>query len=247
MKDSARRPSMAENARTLVESERVGTLCTQSIKHPGFPFGSNVPYGLDQHGSPIFLLSSLAVHSKNIRSDAKAALLVSKSGDNEDVLDRARISLIGEVTSIPDDEELQIQTDYLQRHPKSVQWIGFGDFAFYRLIPIDSYMVAGFGAMQWIDGEAYQSANPDPIASAALGVITHMNEDHEDSLRVLVKKFGQVEPLFVRMTAVDRYGFDVDVSTTEGEQSVRISFDEPIVDPQETRKKFVDMVKNAEE
>ena len=44
-------PSFAERARTLVYVGRVGSLSTLSRKQPGFPFGSVMPYGLDDHGA----------------------------------------------------------------------------------------------------------------------------------------------------------------------------------------------------
>lgn len=243
--EEARRSTMAEDARTLVATSSVGSLCTHSAKHPGFPYGSVVPYGVDDQGCPIFLLSSLAVHSKNLRANPKATLLVAEAGPEEGVLDRARLSVIGDVTEVPDDEQLKIQSDYLQRHPKSAQWIGFGDFTFYRLLPIDAYMVAGFGSMGWIDADEYRQAQPDPTAEMVAGVVAHMNEDHEDSLRILVRIHGKVEPLFVRMTDMDRYGFDVAVSTAEGDQMVRIPFPNPIQEPEDIRKIFVELVQAA--
>jgi heme oxygenase (biliverdin-IX-beta and delta-forming) len=54
-------PSFAERARTLVYLARIGSLSTVSRKQPGFPFGSVMPYGLDEHGRPIFLISTMAI------------------------------------------------------------------------------------------------------------------------------------------------------------------------------------------
>ena len=48
-------PSFAERARTLMTSGRIGTLSTLSRKQTGFPFGSLMPYGLDNEGRPSFL------------------------------------------------------------------------------------------------------------------------------------------------------------------------------------------------
>ena len=45
-------PTFAERARTLVYLGRVGSLSTLSRKQPGFPFGSVMPYGLDDHANP---------------------------------------------------------------------------------------------------------------------------------------------------------------------------------------------------
>jgi putative heme iron utilization protein len=42
----------------LVYLGRVGSLSTLSRKQPGFPFGSVMPYGLDDHANPIFLIAA---------------------------------------------------------------------------------------------------------------------------------------------------------------------------------------------
>jgi hypothetical protein len=47
-------PSFAERAYTLVYLGRIGSLSTLSREQPGFPFGSVMPYGLDERGRPIF-------------------------------------------------------------------------------------------------------------------------------------------------------------------------------------------------
>jgi putative heme iron utilization protein len=60
-------PTFAERARTLVYLGRIGSLSTLSRKQQGFPFGSVMPYGLDNQGRPIFLISTMAMHTQNLR------------------------------------------------------------------------------------------------------------------------------------------------------------------------------------
>src|SRR6202158_6097677 len=72
-------PSFSERARTLVHLGRIGSLSTVSRKQPGFPFGSVMPYGLDERGRPIFLISTMAMHTQNLLADARASLLVTQS------------------------------------------------------------------------------------------------------------------------------------------------------------------------
>src|SRR5712671_2651411 len=83
-------PTFAERARTLVYLGRIGSLSTLSRKQPGFPFGSVMPYGLDERGRPIFLISTMAMHTQNIQGDPRASLLVAQapvqSGDGGDPL-----------------------------------------------------------------------------------------------------------------------------------------------------------------
>ena len=79
-------PSFAERARTLVYLGRVGSLSTLSRKQPGFPFGSVMPYGLDEYGRPIFLISTMAMHTHNLLADPRASLLVTQNDTGGDPL-----------------------------------------------------------------------------------------------------------------------------------------------------------------
>lgn len=58
-----------------MHSGRIGSLSTISRKQPGFPFGSLMPYGLDTRGRPIFLISTMAMHTQNLHADPRASLL----------------------------------------------------------------------------------------------------------------------------------------------------------------------------
>jgi hypothetical protein len=72
-------PTFAERARTLVCLGRVGSLSTLSRRQPGFRLGSVMPYGLDDHGLPIFLISTQKGHSAPGRQcpDSRRLLFVS--------------------------------------------------------------------------------------------------------------------------------------------------------------------------
>ena len=94
--DEGARPSLAEQARTLMHVGRVGTLSTLSERHPDWPFGSVMPYGLDPQGRPTFLISSLAMHTRNLRRDPRASLLVAAERAQEDPLGSARLDPAGQ-------------------------------------------------------------------------------------------------------------------------------------------------------
>src|SRR5215212_8626070 len=95
-------PSHAERVRTLLVSERVGTLATQSQRHPGWPFASVMPYALDDRGAPFFLISGMAIHTQNVLSDPRASLLVMQSSGDADPLGSPRATLLGTVTRVSD-------------------------------------------------------------------------------------------------------------------------------------------------
>ena len=73
-------PGFAERARTLLYLGRIGSLSTLSRKQPGFPFGSVMPYGLDDQGRPIFLISTMAMHTQNLQNDPSRQLACNPGG-----------------------------------------------------------------------------------------------------------------------------------------------------------------------
>jgi putative heme iron utilization protein len=101
--------TFAERARTLVYFGRVGSLSTLSRKQPGFPFGSVMPFGLDDHGRPIFLISTMAMHTQNLQGDARASLPVTQEDTEGEPLGASRVTLVGNVHSVPNTELAEVR------------------------------------------------------------------------------------------------------------------------------------------
>jgi putative heme iron utilization protein len=238
-------PSFAERVRTLVYLGRVGSLSTLSRKQPGFPFGSVMPYGLDEQGRPTFLISTMAMHTQNLKADPRASLLVTQDGGDGDPLGASRVTLVGTVLPIPEAEIPQARNLYLARHANSKYWVDFEDFSFYRMDVVDIYYVGGFGVMGWVAASEYASGQPDPLADAMAGIIQHMNADHKDTLVLIAREFAHIESQEATMTAVDRLGFHVRLKTTDGMRGARIAFPREVTSSAETRKVFVEMVAQA--
>jgi putative heme iron utilization protein len=238
-------PSFSERARTLVYVNRIGSLSTVSRRHPGFPFGSLMPYGLDERGRPIFLISTMAMHTQNLQADARASLLVTHAEGDGDPLGASRVTLIGNVTTIPDPEIPEARELYLQRYANSKYWVDFEDFSFYRMDVLEVYYVGGFGVMGWVQAKDYDGAQPDPLADAAAAIIEHMNADHKDALVLLAQICAGIQAEEAAMTSVDRLGFQVRLKTLEGLRGARIGFPREAVNANETRKVLVEMVQRA--
>ncbi|MGA8150088.1 MAG: DUF2470 domain-containing protein [Terriglobales bacterium] len=236
-------PSFAERARTLVYLVRTGTLSTLSRKQPGFPFGSVMPYSLDKHGRPTLLISTMAMHTQNLKADPRASLLVTQPGAGDDPLGASRVTPVGNVHGMPSPEIPEARKFYLERHPNSKYWVDFEDFSFYRMEVVDVYYVGGFGVMGWASD--YGQALPDPLADVATGILQHMNTDHKDALVLLARTFAGIESQVATMTAVDRLGFHVRLTTENGMKGARIAFLREVNNPEETRKVLVEMVKQA--
>jgi putative heme iron utilization protein len=238
-------PTYAERARTLLHLGRVGSLSTLSRKRPGFPFGSLMPYALDGAGRPLFLISTMAMHTQNLQQDARASLLVTQPEAEGDPLGAARVTVVGNAATLAAPEVAEARGLYLERHPNSKYWVDFDDFSFFRMDVVDVYYVGGFGVMGWVAAPDYIDAHADPLADAAAGILQHMNADHQDALILMAKVFAGITAQEAAMTAVDRLGFHVRMKTEEGMKGARIAFLGEVGSPGDTRKMLVDMVQQA--
>ena len=238
-------PTFAERARTLMYLGRTGSLSTLSRKQPGFPFGSVMPYGLDGGGRPVFLISTMAMHTQNLQADPRSSLLVTQPDASGDPLGASRVTLVGNVLHVPEPEVAGARELYLARYANSRYWVDFEDFSFYRMEVVDIYYVGGFGVMGWVSAAEYRDALPDPLADSAAGIIQHMNADHGDALILLARGFAGIESTEAAMTSVDRLGFHVRLKTPDGMRGARIAFLREAISPAEARHVLVEMTAQA--
>ena len=153
-------PSYAERARKLVKLGPAGMLSTASRRHAGHPFGSVMPYALDEQGTPLFLISAMAVHTQHLEADPRASLLVTPPDWSDNPLAGERVTLMGRAARVADDRQSVARAAYLDRHPEASQWADFGDFSFWWLEVADIYYVGGFGSMGWVTPAEYATARP---------------------------------------------------------------------------------------
>jgi putative heme iron utilization protein len=241
-------PSLAERARTLAWLGLIGSLSTHSQKFPGFPFGSLMPFATDEFGRPIFFISSMAMHTHNLRQDPRASLLVAQPDISGDPLGASRLTLLGDVTEVP---AAVVKDLYLSRHENAKYWQEYSDFAYYRLQVSGVYFIGGFGVMGWISADDYRSAQPDPLAAAASGIIRYMNADHADALRLIAAHFAgessdpSENPDEAAITAVDRLGFHLRLKSGDRIHGTRVAFLREVKTKEEAREVFVEMVRQA--
>lgn len=237
--------SYAERARTMLYLNRVGVLSTHSAKCDGFPFGSTMPYALDAAGRPLFLISGMAMHTKNLQTDSRAALFVTVPEAQSDPLGAGRMTLIGNAEPVPEVDVAAAREAYLAIHENAKYYVDFEDFSFWRLNPVDLYFVGGFGVMGWVECTDFERAVPDPLAESAAGIIEHMNQDHETAMIDIAAHEKGVEATEAKMTSVDRLGFHLRLKTSERVRSVRIGFDNEVRNSEECRAELVAMAKRA--
>jgi putative heme iron utilization protein len=238
-------PTFAERARTLAYLSRTGSLATLSRRHHGHPFASIMPYGLDDFGCPIFLISSMAMHTQNLEADGRASLLIAQPGWTEDPLAAARLTLMGEARRVSAQELAPVRDAYLARHERARYWAAFDDFSFWRLDVADLYFVGGFAAMDWVTTAEYSAARPDPLADEASSIIDHMNRDHAEALLEYARYFGRENADEATMVAVDRLGFKLRLRQNDRFSSIRIAFPVTIATAMQLRETFISMLAEA--
>ena len=230
--------SNARAARQMLRSHRYGALCTLSKKFNGHPFGSIVPYLVDRDGSLLILISSLAEHTRNIQLDPRVSL-VTHSQDSPDIQSQGRITLVGEAQ--PAANKFQIGKRYLRYFPESQNLFAMDDFSFYRIVPHTLRFIGGFGKIHWVSADSYL-VPPYLLTEQEDDVVTHMNEDHRDTLRHYWKPFHQDAELKVEMLGIDCDGFDLCADS----KILRIDFAEEVLDVQQARRALISMAQGIQ-
>jgi len=240
--ESVATPTHAERARTLAAQLKTGTLCTLAVDPPGYPYGSFVTVAFAA-GHPVFLISELAEHTKNLHRDPRASLMVAEGGA-DDPLANGRITLLGECTRATDRDAAA--KAYLAVHPNAAYYADFPDFAYWRLEVASIRYIGGYGRMSWVSASEWLAAEPDPIGPHAAAIIAHMNDDHRDALPLYCRAFSKATDVReATMTGIDRYGFEMSAKTAEGPRPIRLGFAQPIRTPADARTALVALLHDA--
>ncbi|MGH9227027.1 MAG: HugZ family protein, partial [Acidimicrobiales bacterium] len=241
-------PSHAERCRTLMASTNRGSLSTLAVELAGYPYGSVATYALDDGGNPLLFVSTMAEHTQNAGRDSRASLLVAEPvPEGGDPLATGRVSLLGDLTAVPDGARQTVRDRYLESNPTAAYYVDFGDFVFLRLDVRSIRYVGGYGRMSWVDVARYATAEPDPLAgSPAAAILGHMNADHGEAQVLYCRHLaGRPDTAEATMSAVDRYGFEMIATGPSGRAAVRLGFPEPCATPDDVRRAMVAMVAEA--
>jgi putative heme iron utilization protein len=234
----------AEQAKTLVDKMPTGTLCTMSLNPAGYPYGSFVTYAI-HNTDPVFLVSQLAEHTKNLNACERASLLVAEAGPGNP-LALGRVTLVGSCSQIPAEDRETVKEVFLSKHPSAKFYVDFKDFAFFKLEVAAARYIGGFGRMSWLETADWVKAEPDPIAPFAKAIIDHMNEDHADIMVLYCKIMSKaVDTTEAQLVGVDRYGFEMSAMTAEGPRPIRLPFSKPVSSAEEVRHEMVALAKQV--
>lgn len=239
--------SHAEMARTLADKMPTGTLCTLAVDPAGYPYGSFVTYVIHE-GDPVFLISALAEHTKNLLQNTQASLLIAEATGEGNPLALARVTLLGDCNRIAESDRDSVKESFLAKHPTAEFYVDFKDFSFWKLKVSSLRYIGGFGRMSWVQSEQWCVAEPDPLADSADGIIAHMNDDHADTMVLYCKTMSKaVDTTAAEMVGLDRYGFEMSAITGEGPRPIRLAFSKPVSTSEEVRREMVTLAHKARE
>ncbi len=205
----------------------------------GHPYVSLVTVATTMDGTPLLLISNLALHTKNAQSDPRASILFDGTSLEGDPLAGGRLSVMGELQKIVDQSEVQAAARrFLARHPSAEMYAGFADFAFYRLNVERAHFIGGFGRIVDLkaDDLLLDLSQANQLRDGEQDIIEHMNADHADALELYATELLRLPPGAGRwrMTGMDPEGLDM----IQDGFAARLAFPERVYTAQGARAVF---------
>jgi hypothetical protein len=216
--------------RNLMEYARHAHMSTVMSKaqhrRADYPFGSIVEFAVDGSGHPVFAMSSLAIHTRNVLSNPRCAIQIQAPGWTG--LNNARVTLFGDVFPV-DPGSAQDASDLFtakrekmgagQNSKKNNLSFNNNKGANMRYFVmsnlVDILFVGGYGTVKWIKPKDYHEAEPDFILQDLANTIKTCNELFGEAIKVEIPEADDVS-----FISVDKRG--VELRVREGiEDSVR--------------------------
>lgn len=231
-------PSRA--VKSLLRRSRQGALATL-MSGSGDPYCSLVNVASHPDGSPILLISRLAIHTRNLLADARVSLMLDERVEG-DPLEGSRIMLSGHAEEITSKREITRQR-YLNAHPTAEVFAGFKDFSFFRIRPTGTHLVAGFGRILDLKPEEFLTdvSDADALVEAEQGAVEHMNTDHQEALGLYATRLLGAAAADWRCSGIDPEGIDLQSDN----RTLRLDFPARVTSPGELRKVLVRLADEA--
>jgi putative heme iron utilization protein len=235
---------LAADARDLVRRALKASLATIA-SGSGYPYASLITTATAVSGAPIFLISGLAQHTKNLAGDPRASILFDGTGAAGDPLQGARVTLFGRAEKVEDEA---VRRRFLARHPESAFYADFADFAFWRLHVEGAHYIGGFGRIVDLAPAELlvDTKRAGDLLAAEPGIIEHMNADHREAIRLYATRLAGASEGVWRMSGIDPEGCDL-ICEGDTKEARRIRFAAPISTPGEARAKLVRLANTARE
>jgi heme iron utilization protein len=233
----------AAAARRLLRRARSGALATAhgaaDGDRGGWPYASLVTVACDCDAAPLFLLSQLADHTRNLQTDNRASLMVEEASRRINPQTGPRVSVLGRIEKSQDERH---RRRFLARHPSAALYAGFADFAIYRMTIERVHYVGGFGQARWIEGRdfVWDAVSAAAIAAAEPEIIRDGNAG--DIATLCARRNRSRRQDGWRIIAVDPEGCDLRRSNA----IARLNFVRSAFDPASVRQALTDAAKEPE-
>tara|TARA_B100000579_G_C22841428_1_gene861802 strand:- start:2072 stop:2797 length:726 start_codon:yes stop_codon:yes gene_type:complete len=173
-------------ATKLYRTSNSGILSTISKSNKDYPFGSFVTFVSLLDRSAYLYLSDIAEHTKNIKLQSKACLtILGQKKNNHDQQNNSRLSVMGNLLKIKEDELENCQKKFFSLLPESKNYANFHGFNFYKLEINKTRWIGGFGKIGWLDEKKWkcQKINWEKEEKK---IIEHMNQDHTNTISAAI-------------------------------------------------------------
>ena len=230
-------------AKRLLRTSPLGALATLR-EAAANPFCSLVNIATLPDGSPILLISRLAVHTRNITVDRRVSLLLSEQGA-PDPLAAPRISIAGRAEQLAEPGEVAAaRRRYLAAHPSAELFVNFADFSFYRIAIESLHLVGGFGRIFDLSGNDVltQVSDAGTLLATEEGAVAHMNDDHRDTMMLYASALFGAAAAEWRCSGLDPEGMDM---RSDDGRVLRIDFPQRVVTPDALRRSLKDLADHA--
>lgn len=229
----------ARAARRLMRTALKGSLATLD-RETGRPYASLILVATEPNGAPIFLISRLALHTRNLEKDPRASVLIDGTGGLGDPLTGGRLTLSGQAR--PSASPIGLRR-FLARHPSAEGYAGFADFSLYAMEVAGGHYIGGFGRIVDLPPAALLTnvADAGALIEAEADIIAHMNSDHADAVALYATGLAGADAGEWRMSGIDPDGADLLRCTS----AARINFPSRVRTPGEARTMLVSQVQQA--
>ncbi|RAU23349.1 heme iron utilization protein [Paramagnetospirillum kuznetsovii] len=198
--------------RRVARASRKAALATSlATDQGGRPYVSLVTLAFDHDLTPILLLSGLADHTRNLRAEPKAALLLDGTEGHANPQTGPRVTLVG---TAEETDDPRLKARFLARHPAAALYAGFADFSIWTLRLERAHFVGGFARAVWFDAPLVPLADSQAMAAAEPG---------------LLERLAAEGGLPWQVTGLDMDGCDV----LSEERHHRVVFDPPAATPEQ--------------
>lgn len=233
--------SPAEATRLLMRRALKASLATLESS-TGHPYASLVTIATDVDGTPLLLISTLALHTKNLLADGRASLLFDGTDATGDPLAGGRVTLIGRAQK---SDRATARDRFLTRQPHASGYADFPDFAFYELVPDRAHYIGGFGRIVDLAPAdiILDTRGAESLIAAHTDIVSHMNDDHAAAIELYATELAGAESGPWRLTGLDPEGFDL---VCDG-ATIRLPFATKVETPAAARQAFVALATQARE